>query len=200
MIAMLRGAIVGRAADHAVLDVHGVGYKVHLPGPALAGLPSDTELTLHISTVVREDDISLYGFEKLEQREAFDILRGVKGIGTRLSVAVLSHLDLAALRTAVAAGDIVALSRVPGVGKKTASRMVLELKDKLPVHFGPADVVPATAAPTRRGDPLPLALARLDYRKSEIDEVLAHPDVPGPDEAPVEERLSAALRVLARPM
>lgn len=199
MIAMLRGLVAHAGADHLVLDVQGVGYKVHAPAPLLAELAGAAgPTTLHVSTIVREDAFELFGFESVQQRDVFDTLRGVNRVGSRMALALLSTLPVEALARAVSNHDVAALARTPGVGKRTAERLCLELKDKLPAGlFVPAEATGARPTPARSGDPLPLALARLDYRKSEIDLALAHEAVPGPDEAPVEERLRAALRVLA---
>ena len=199
MIALLRGVVVAAGLDHLVVDVRGVGYKVHVPGPMLGGAVSDDERTLHISTIVREDAFLLYGFDSVEARDTFEVLRGVNKIGPKVALAVLSTLAPRELGRAVAAEDLTALSRVPGIGRKTASRMVLELKGKLPESFevdasGTAAAAVAPA-PSAGPDPLVLALARLDYRKTEIDRALSQ--VPGPDDAPLEDRLRAALRVLA---
>ena len=199
MIALLRGMVVASGADHLVIDVRGVGYKVHVPSMMLGSEDPAAERTLHISTVVREDAFLLYGFDTVEQRDTFEVLRGVNKIGPKVALAVLSTLGPADLVRAVAAEDLTALSRVPGVGRKTASRMVLELKGKLPEAFE-VDVsgtaAGAVTPPLSTGpDPLVLALARLDYRKTEIDQALLQ--VPGPDDAPLEDRLRAALRVLA---
>lgn len=200
MIAMLRGVVVAAGADHLVVDVRGVGYRVHVPAPMLGGAVADEERTLHISTIVREDAFLLYGFDTVEARDTFDVLRGVNKIGPKVALAVLSTLAPRELVRAVAAEDLTALSRVPGIGRKTASRMVLELKGKLPEAFeadGAATAAGAVqpAAPAAGPDPLVLALARLDYRKTEIDRALGQ--VPGPDDASLEDRLRAALRVLA---
>jgi Holliday junction DNA helicase RuvA len=199
MIALLRGVVVAAGLDHLVVDVRGVGYKVHVPGPMLGGAVSDDERTLHISTIVREDAFLLYGFDSVEARDTFEVLRGVNKIGPKVALAVLSTLAPRELGRAVAAEDLTALSRVPGIGRKTASRMVLELKGKLPESFevDASGTAAAAVAPTPAAgpDPLVLALARLDYRKTEIDRALSQ--VPGPDDAPLEDRLRAALRVLA---
>ena len=199
MIAMLRGEVVSHHGEWLVLDVNGVGYQVFVSPEA----PRSGAALLHISTVVREDAFLLYGFMSVSGRDAFNTLRAVSGIGTRLAIAVLSHLPLDELSRAVSADDLRTLSKVPGVGKKTAQRMCLELKAKLPAQFtvdaGDAAVGVSAPLPLMPRDPLPLALAQLGYRKSEIDAVLAHPDVPGID-TPVGQRLSAALRVLARPL
>ena len=199
MIAMLRGVVVATGADHVVLDVQGVGYKVHVPSAGNVA-PEDAARTFHVSTIVREDVFALYGFDSVASRDTFDVLRGVNKVGPKVALAVLATLSPSELLRAVAAEDLTALTRVPGIGRKTASRMVLELKGKLPggVEFLPADdAAGAVPAPDvkRVPDPLTLALAKLDYRKSEIDRAIG--SVPGPDDASLEERLRAALRVLA---
>jgi holliday junction DNA helicase RuvA len=197
MIAMLRGAVVATGLDHLVVDVQGVGYKVHVPGPMLGAAASDAPRTLLISTIVREDAFLLYGFDSAEARDTFDVLRGVNKIGPKVALAVLSTLAPRELVRAVAAEDLAALSRVPGIGRKTASRMVLELKGKLPSSFeaDPSASAAVAPPPSSGPDPLVLALARLDYRKTEIDRALAQ--VPSGDDASLEDRLRAALRVLA---
>lgn len=202
MIALLRGLVADRHDGRVVLDVGGVGYLVHCP-PAVAGaLPDDAEATLHVSTIVREDAITLFGFDSTDARDTFDILRDVNGVGPRLALAVLSTLDPPTLAGAIARDDIATLVKVPGIGRKTASRLCLELKGKLPEAFlAGATMVPVVLPKPKRAppDPLRLALAQLDYRKSEIDRALADETVGGPDDAPLEDRLRAALRVLARP-
>jgi Holliday junction DNA helicase RuvA len=199
MIAMLRGLTAATGPDHLVLDVGGVGYKVHGTASLIGRMLGRVDpVTLHISTIVREDAFELFGFETAQERDVFDTLRGVNRVGSRMALGLLSVLDPGDLARAVSVGDTAALARAPGVGKRTAQRLCLELKDKLPDGmFEPSGAATPAASPARPGDPLPLALARLDYRKSEIDLALGHPDVPGPDAAPVEERLRAALRVLA---
>lgn len=202
MIALLRGQIAALASGSLVLDVNGVGYKVRATSRLLTELVgADGEQVLHVSTLVREDAFDLFGFRSAEERDVFDVLRSVNKVGPKVALALLSTLPVDALAQAVGRDDVSALSKTPGVGKRTAERLCLELKNKLPaLAFSPsAGGAPGSAPPARprSGDPLPLALARLDYRKSEIDLVLAHDDVPALGEAPVEERLRAALRVLA---
>jgi len=197
MIALLRGIVSSKSADHLVLDVQGVGYLVFSPASVAMDAGEGQELTLHISTIVREDAITLYGFASTEDRDAFTILRGVNKIGPKSALSILSTMGMEALAQAVATDDIRSLSKVPGIGKRTAERLCLELKDKLPAHFKVAHLAPASGRKARPSDPLPLALAQLDYRKSEIDMVLSSELVPGLDEAPLEERLSAALRLFA---
>lgn len=204
MIALLRGRVADRELDTAVIDVHGVGYLVHGPATALAALPDDEDVTLHVSTVVREDAITLYGFPDKATRDAFEVLCSVNGVGPRLALGLLSALRPSDLARAVEADEVATLVRVPGIGKKMASRLCLELKGKLAVAFVPTAAsmvaVAPPPAPRKLTDPLALALAQLDYRKSDIDRALADEAVGGPDDAPLEDRLRAALRVLARPM
>lgn len=195
MIARLFGDVVDRDGEHLVIDVQGVGYEVAVPGPLLLDAPHGEALCLFIRTVVREDAFLLYGFRTSTERDAFDLLRGISGIGPKVAMALLSTLTVPALARAIAQDDVAALARAPGVGKRTAARLVVELKDKLPSEL------PLFAAPTPRanpGDPLPLALARLDYRKSEIDAAMADPSVVALAGAAIEQRLSAALKVLMR--
>jgi Holliday junction DNA helicase RuvA len=195
MIALLRGRPAGRLGASIIIDVSGVGYLVTPPPNLIDSLIASEEVSLHIATIVREDDISLYGFGSPEQREAFDILRGVKGVGPRLAIGILGQLSMPALVTALTTGDTAPLLGVSGVGKRLADRLCLELKNKLPAHFKVSLTTPFKAVPA---DPLPLALAQLDYRKTEIDTAMTSPDVPGFDDAPIEIRLRAALRVLQK--
>ncbi|NOY28468.1 MAG: Holliday junction branch migration protein RuvA [Oligoflexia bacterium] len=198
MIALLRGTVADRRPDQVVLDVHGVGYRVLGPQPALAALPDDKPVTLHICTVVREDAITLYGFPSAGARDTFQTLREVNGVGPRLAMAVLSTLSPGQLTAAVETDDVRVLLAISGVGKKLASRLCLELKGKLSVQFEPGDVgATATARPSRSSDPLALALAQLDYRKTDIDRAMDDDRVPDRDDAPIEDRLRAALRVLS---
>jgi len=202
MIALLRGTVAATATEHLVLDVRGVGYQVQAPSSLLLSIDAGEEVTLHISTVVREDAFLLYGFDSVEGRDTFNTLRGVHRIGTSNALAILSTLTLDALANAVAVDDVKTLSGVPGIGKTTANRICMELKDKLAPRFAAASAVPAAGGHSLRlvePDPLPLALAQLDYKKSEIDLAMSSPDVPRMDTAPVEDRLRAALGVLARP-
>ena len=196
MIAMLRGAVAHRDVDHAVVDVNGVGYLVYMPALVVGEIGEGQDVLFHISTQVREDAITLYGFLSMEDKQTFEMLREVNGVGPRTALGILSQMSRTDLHRAISNEDITTLTKLKGLGKKTAERLCLELKNKIPQTFTPVTVNGKSV----EEDPLPLALARLDYRKSEIDRVLNADDVPGFDEAPVGARLQAALRVLARPM
>ena len=124
------------------------------------------------------------------------MLREVNGVGPRTALGILSQMSRADLHRAISNEEIAALTKLKGLGKKTAERLCLELKNKIPQTFTPTTMTGRGGDP----DPLPLALAQLDYRKSEIDRALNSDDVPAMDDAPVGARLQAALRVLARPL
>lgn len=200
MIARIAGTIVEVRADELVVDVHGVGYLLAVPASLVLSATVGDDITLSVSTVVREDAFLLYGFIEARQREAFELLRGVNRVGPKNAMALLTTLEVDALATAIQSDDARSLAKAPGIGKRTAERICLELKNKLPAHFAVA--LSPTSPPRARTmpqDALPLALARLDYRKSEIDRAMADPSVPDYGDSPVEERLRAALRVLAQP-
>lgn len=132
MIAFLTGRVAGKGASSALLDVGGVGYRLLMSTRSLSSLPAEGDtVTIHTYLHVREDELTLYGFENDDERSLFETLIGVSGVGPKLALAVLSALRPDALRAAVAADDVAVLSSVPGVGKKTAQRVALELKDKL---------------------------------------------------------------------
>ena len=196
MIARLTGALVHREGQRGILDVQGVGYAIHATSQALEGWDGNERCEVWVSTQVREDAITLYAFATDIDRQAFEVLLNVKGVGPKAALSTLDTLAVQALADAVEADDLTSLSRIPGVGKRTAQRLALELKGKLPVVFSPS-----AGVGTRRRvaeDPMALALARLDYGKSEIDRALAalaQQDL-GPDQ-PLEKRLGAALRILS---
>jgi Holliday junction DNA helicase RuvA len=131
MIASLRGAVIDVAADVAVIEVGGLGLAVQCTPATAAGLRRGEEATVHTSLVVREDSLTLYGFADADERAVFEVLQTVSGVGPRVAQAVIATLRPDALRQIVASEDLVALTQVPGIGKKGAQRLVLELKDKL---------------------------------------------------------------------
>lgn len=140
MIASIRGTVVEIGLDRCVVETGGVGVLVHATPAALSGLRRGAEGTLHTELVVREDSLTLYGFDSVDARQLFLTVQTVSGVGPRLALAIVATLEPDDLIRALGTGDVKALTRVPGVGKRTAERMVLELKDKV----GP--VVPASAS------------------------------------------------------
>ena len=131
MIALVRGTLAYKSIDHVIVDVGGVGYRLSIPLSTFYSLPESGEVSLFTHTHVREDALLLYGFLTLEEKDLFVILIGISGIGPKLAINILSHIPAGELKRAIAAGDIKRLSGLPGIGKKTAERLVLELKDKV---------------------------------------------------------------------
>lgn len=141
MIASVRGQVVQVSLDCCVVESGGLGYRVHATPGTLAGLRRGTEATLATSLVVREDSMTLFGFADIEERDIFEMVQTVSGVGPRLALAMLAVHSPDGLRTAVATEDVKALTQVPGIGQKGARRIILDLGDRL----GPAT---AAAAPT----------------------------------------------------
>lgn len=147
MIASLRGVLAHKSPENLIIDVGGVGYGVFFSPTGLHRLPeTGEEIFLHIYTNVREDAIELYGFLDLKEKEMFLLLTSVSGIGSKVAVNILSGMGPADLASAIASTDLGRLTKLPGVGKKTAERMCLELKDK--VHFIAASESVSLANPT----------------------------------------------------
>jgi len=139
VIASVGGEVLEIALDHAVIEAAGVGYKVMATPSTLATLRRGTQARLVTAMIVREDSMTLYGFSDGEARDLFTTLLGVSGVGPKIALATLAVYDATPLRRALADGDVAALTRVPGIGKRGAERMVLELRDKigaLPSGFG----------------------------------------------------------------
>ncbi|MEI7914807.1 MAG: Holliday junction branch migration protein RuvA [Mycobacteriaceae bacterium] len=194
MIAAVRGEVLDVALDHAVIEAAGVGYKVMATPSTLAALRRGDEARLITAMIVREDSMTLYGFPDSGARDLFQTLLGVSGVGPKIALATLAVYDAAALRQALADGDVAALTRVPGIGKRGAERMVLELRDKigaLPVGAGGA----GSGHPVR--GPVVEALVGLGFAAKQAEEacdkVLANE--PNSDTAGA---LRAALSMLGR--
>jgi Holliday junction DNA helicase RuvA len=149
MIASVRGQVTSVELDHAVIEVGGVGLAVHAVPATLATLRRGEQARLATSLVVREDSLTLYGFADAAARELFVLLQTVSGVGPRLALAMLAVLDPDALCSALANGDLAVLTRVPGIGRKGAERLVVELRDKVGAL---AAAAPGTSAPAVRGD------------------------------------------------
>ncbi|MEP7308315.1 MAG: Holliday junction branch migration protein RuvA [Acidobacteriota bacterium] len=174
MIAYLRGSIFEKHPNRVVVDVAGVGYDVSVPLSTFYGLGDPgSEIALRIHTHVREDALALYGFATRLEQDLFERLIGVSGIGPKLALAVLSGIEPPDLVRAIERGDVARLTAIPGVGKKTSERIVLELKDRLPrVHPVPGGTdVPAGGAPGVRDDVLS-ALMNLGYHRPLADKAV----------------------------
>ncbi|NLW16074.1 MAG: Holliday junction branch migration protein RuvA [Firmicutes bacterium] len=131
MFAYLRGKLVNKGTNFVVLEVNDIGYRVYVPQRLLAGLELDSEILLHTYMQVREDDISLYGFTELETLTLFETLLTVSGVGPKLAVSIVDTMPSQVFCRAILQNEISVLTKIPGIGKKTAQRLVLELKDKL---------------------------------------------------------------------
>lgn len=154
MIASVRGEVVDIALDHVVIESAGVGYRINATPVTLGTLARGSETRLVTAMIVREDSMTLYGFADGESKELFGLLQTVSGVGPRLAMATLAVLEPDALRTALAQGDVSALTRVPGIGKRGAERMVVELRDKVDA-VSRADGSVATGGPVTSGGSVP---------------------------------------------
>ena len=175
MIGRLQGLLVERFDDgHCILDAGGVGYEVHVPPRTLARLPAPPEaVVLHVHTHVREDAFTLYGFASPGDRNAFRLLITVNGVGPRLALAVLGQMDASELALALHRGEKSRLQSIPGLGKKTAERLLIDLHDKLPLPEGPGapPVGPARPAPDQPESvrTVARALVQMGFGKSEAE-------------------------------
>lgn len=152
MIASVRGEVLEIALDHVVIESAGIGYRVNATPATLGTLHRGDEVRLVTTMIVREDSMTLYGFADPEARDLFGLLQIVSGVGPRLAMATLAVLEPEALRKALAEGNVAALTRVPGIGKRGAERMIVELRDKVDavaVTDGPVHAAGAAASPVR---------------------------------------------------
>jgi holliday junction DNA helicase RuvA len=172
MIAMVSGTVAVRRGDHVVVDCGGVGYRLAVSAETLRHVPAvGKHVLLHSHLVVREDALALYGFATEEERELFLMLIAVQSVGPKVAIAVLSAGPPRELLAAVAAGDAARLQAAPGVGKRTAERIIVELREKV----GTTATVPPVLAAIRSEDPRSLArdgLLGLGYSAIEVDELL----------------------------
>ena len=186
MIRMVRGPVVARGKDYLVIDVGGVGYKVFVPETAALSANSDEPLMLHTYLQVREDALNLFGFTDVEELAMFELLLGVNGVGPKVALATLSVLNPDMLRMAVSAEEPAMIARVPGVGKRTAEKIVLELRDKVKNVSGIQSLVLSSDVDSEVVD----ALISLGY--SVVEAQRAIQKLPK-DAVGVEERLRLAL-------
>jgi Holliday junction DNA helicase RuvA len=199
MIASVRGRVAAFSPDGAVIEVGGVGLAVHCTPGTLAGLRVGADARLATSLVVREDSLTLYGFADDDEKHMFELLQTASGVGPRLAQAILAVLSPDAVRKAVAGGDTATLIRVPGIGKKGAERLVLELRDRIgaPVLSGPGDGAAGPAAAwveqVRQG------LVGLGWTAGQADQAVASvAETLDGEVPPVPVLLRQAIRVLGR--
>ncbi|HSG80060.1 MAG TPA: Holliday junction branch migration protein RuvA [Acidimicrobiia bacterium] len=167
MIGRLRGTLVAKGIDGVVVDVAGVGYEIAMAARGLSEMPGvGEEAVVHVHTHVREDQLSLFGFPTLDERDLFRILLGASGVGPKVALAMLGTLSPAELRRAIASEDVATLSTVPGIGKRTAQKLVLELRERLDLPAVESLGAGSELAEVRE------ALEALGYQPSEIREAM----------------------------
>jgi holliday junction DNA helicase RuvA len=173
MIGLLRGRLLEKRPNQVILDVGGVGYLVAVPLSTFAALGElHAEVTLLIHTHVREDALTLYGFLLAREKHVFELLLGASGVGPSLSLKILSGMNVEELIPSIRGGDIARLTKIPGVGRKTAERMVLELKDKLDAVATEADK-PAPTSPAGTEADVKSALINLGYDERTAESAVA---------------------------
>src|SRR2546423_163081 len=169
MIAHLRGRLIAKHPNNIVVEASGVGYELNISVPTFSDLPAPgTEVAMHVYTHVREDALALYGFLRREEKQLFEKLLNVSGIGPKLAITVLSGMQAEQMVAAIRGNDVALLTRIPGIGKKTAERMVLELRDKLEQFAASATV--STASPLE--EDVLSALTNLGYSRAIAERAL----------------------------
>jgi Holliday junction DNA helicase RuvA len=193
MIAHLRGKLLEKHPNQAVVETGGVGYDVAISIPTFSELTSvGSEVSLHIHTHVREDQLALYGFGRPEEKQLFEKLITVSGIGPKLAMTILSGMAADDMANAIRGNDVARLTRIPGIGKKTAERMVLELRDKLPaVGAGQVREMPSFSG--TQEDVLS-ALVNLGYQRAAAEKALSSVE----KNVPFDAMFRAALAVMAK--
>ncbi len=172
MIAHLRGKLIGRHPNQAIVETGGVGYDVVISVPTFSDLPPlGGEVALFIHTHVREDQLALYGFLRAEEKQLFEKLITVSGIGPKLAITILSGMAASELGNAIRGNDVARLTKIPGIGRKTAERLVLELRDKLPAAG--QEVVAAVTAFSAVQEDVLSALVNLGYQRAAAEKAIA---------------------------
>jgi holliday junction DNA helicase RuvA len=201
MIASLTGRLAFKAPTYLVLDVHGVGYEVYIPLSTYYGLPNLSESTsLAVHTHVREDAIQLFGFLTSQEKDAFVLLTSVSGVGPKLALSILSALPVSDLVSAIQSGDVEKLTTVPGIGHKSAGRLVLELKDKIG-KLNPG-LAPVGDAPRQGQDAIfddaLSALVNLGYRPQDAKDALKRVRQSNAETLMLKDMIRESLKELAR--
>ncbi len=199
MIALLSGQLAHRAPDQIIVDVGGVGYQLHIPLSTFYRLPETGPVRLQVYTNVREDAITLFGFFTSAEKDLFTLLISVSGVGPKLGITILSHIAPVELALALSQGDITRLIAIPGIGKKSAERLVLELQDKANAYAMSAAITAPLAAisttESHHQDALS-ALINLGYKEALAKQALKNlKPAPG---APLEHILKSALQILLK--
>ena len=196
MIAYLKGKLVIKSVDYIVIDVQGIGYKVYMSKTAIDKLEEEKEIKVYTYLKVREDDISLFGFNSLEELHMFELLISVGGIGAKSAIAILSNITPSKFALAVITSDVNTLKKLQGIGPKTAQRIILELKDQIKTEEAienQENTIKQEEQIQEDMEELIQALQVLGYRRYEINNIL-----PKIKEETLEDRIKEALQYLAR--
>ena len=196
MIAYLKGKLVIKSVDYIVIDVQGIGYKVYMSKTAIDKLEEEKEIKVYTYLKVREDDISLFGYNSLEELHMFELLISVGGIGAKSAIAILSNITPSKFALAVITSDVNTLKKLQGIGPKTAQRIILELKDKIKTEEAienQENTIKQEEQIQEDMEELIQALQVLGYRRYEINNIL-----PKIKEETLEDRIKEALQYLAR--
>jgi len=201
MIAMLSGKIAYKGISHVVVDAQGVGYRVFIPLTTFYALPeADQTITLHIHTSVKEDAIHLFGFYTREERELFQLMISVSGIGPKVALNILSGISSAELLEAISTGNLTKLMAIPGIGRKMAERLILELKEKVMKKMA-ADAIPAANAKQKQAEMMRedvlSALMNLGYKAGAARDALEKAARDLKEEPAMDQLLKKALKILA---
>jgi Holliday junction DNA helicase RuvA len=201
MIALLTGRLVSKSPGSVIVDVAGVGYHANIPLSSFYALPDEgNPVTLHIHTHVREDALQLYGFITEREKGLFLALVGVSGVGPKLALNVISGLPLDELVDAITRGDDRKVATIPGIGPKTAARLVLELKDKVSAlaAASPSGPCASGSLPNRQKDEAVSALVNLGYKKPMAEDAVKKVSANGGEGTSLEALIKDALKVLSR--
>ena len=199
MIALLTGSLAFRSPEQIIIDVGGVGYRLQIPLSTFYALPESGKVSLQVHTHVKEDAINLFGFASSAEKDLFALLISVSGVGPRLAITILSHIPTEDLAMALSSGDIPKLTAIPGIGKKSAERLVLELQDKATAYAISASIAPQQSSPRGNTDiqqDALSALVNLGYKETLAKRALNNLNLP-PD-TPIEDILKAALQILLK--
>ncbi|MDD4091316.1 MAG: Holliday junction branch migration protein RuvA [Smithellaceae bacterium] len=201
MIALLTGKIAYKGISHVVVDAQGVGYRVFIPLTTFYALPeADQAITLHIHTSVKEDAIHLFGFYTREERELFQLMISVSGIGPKVALNILSGISSAELLEAISTGNLTKLMAIPGIGRKMAERLILELKEKAMKKIA-ADAIPAADAKQKQAERMRedvlSALMNLGYKAGAARDALEKAARDLKEDPAMDQLLKKALKILA---
>ncbi|MDA3903102.1 MAG: Holliday junction branch migration protein RuvA [Desulfuromusa sp.] len=199
MIALLSGQLAYRRPEQIIIDVAGVGYRLQIPLSTFYVLPENGKVQLHVHTHVKEDAINLFGFSSMAEKDLFILLISVSGVGPKLAITILSHIPTEDLALALSQGDVLRLTAIPGIGKKSAERLILELQDKATAYAIAAAISPAPGGISKAADDHQdalSALVNLGYKEALANRALKNLQLP--PGSPLEDILKAALQVLLK--